>query len=123
MTSLSWSRFGLLWSACWLVFSLAHAVSADVLGLALVHAACALTHLGLCVWSLRVARFSRRLLAAVAAQRRVDRLRLSALAWLGVWDDRLVIDGPSPRTMSAHLGAVRAAACYQVAVTELEFLP
>ena len=123
MTAISWARLGLLWSACWLVFSLVHAVTASALWLALLHAVCALVHLGLCVWSLRVARLSRRLLTAVAAHRRADRARLRALAWLGVWSDRLAINGPSPRTMAAHLGTVQAAACYQVASAQLEFLP
>lgn len=117
MTALSWARLGLLWSACWLVFSLVHAFTASALWLALLHAVCALVHLGLCVWSLRVARLSRRLLASIAGVRCADRAKLRAYAWLAVWSDRGAVHGARhPRTMAAHLGAVRAAGDFEAAV-------
>ena len=117
MTALSWARLGLIWSVCWLVFSVVHAVTANSQALALVHGACALAHLALCVWSLRAARLSRRLLARVAGVRRSDRARLLARAWLDIWTDRAAAHGwRHPRTEAAHLGAVRSVACYEVAV-------
>lgn len=117
MTSLSWARLGLIWSAGWLVFSVAHAVTAGSQALALVHGSCALAHLGLCAWSFRAARLSRRLLASIAGVRCADRAKLRAYAWLAVWSDRGAVHGARhPRTMAAHLGAVRAAGDFEAAV-------
>lgn len=117
MTAATWARIGLIWSACWLVFSLVHAASAASFGLALVHTACALAHLGLCVWAVRVGRLSRRLQARVAAHRCADHQRLRADAWLGIWTDRVATHGwRHPLTMAAHLSTVQSIACYEVAV-------
>lgn len=124
MTSSAWARACILWSGSWLVFSAAQTIAAEDPTLAAIHAACALVHAALVLLGLRMLAKSRRLEARAAAFRRSDRARLRALAWLGVWTDRAAVHGHRhPHTFAAHLGAVRAVACYEVAVADLEFLP
>lgn len=124
MTTPTWARACILWSGSWLVFAVAQAVAAKDPAIAVIHAACALVHAVLVLLSLSMLAKSRRLEARAAAFRRSDRARLRALAWLGVWTDRAAVHGHRhPHTFAAHLGAVRAVACYEVAVAEQDFLP
>lgn len=106
MTALSWSRFGLLWSAYWLVLSLVHTVAADGLVLALILGTCTGLHLMLGAWFLRdLLRDMRR--RELLRQRRV--LALRGLACAYVFEDRRAPGNPRGHLAScARLSATRA---------------
>lgn len=124
MTDLALARFCAVWPSVWLLFWLGCAIAADDPARAAILAVCALLHAGLVLVGLRTLALAHRREARAAASRLVCRDRLRAQAWLAVWTDRAAVHGyRAPRTFAAHLGAVRAIACYEVAVAGLEFLP
>ena len=124
MTDLNMARFCVLWPSAWVLFWLGCAIATDDPLRAAVLAGCALFQVVLVLIGLRTLALAHRRADRAAAFRRSARRRLRAQAWLGVWTDRAAVHGwRHPRTFAAHLGAVRAVACYEVDVAELEFLP
>lgn len=106
MTALSWARFGLLWSAYWLVLSLVHAVAAEGFVLALVYGACAGAHLMLGALALR---YLLRDLRRRELMRRGRVLAVRGLACYHVFEDRCAPGNPRGHLAScAMLSATRA---------------
>lgn len=106
MTAATWARAGLVWSACWLVFSAYHAVTSTAFVYAAIHAGAVVLDAAVALGCLRMLL---RDLRRSDTMRHRRRLAIRGFAYAVVWRDRA--DPSNSRHAlyrPAMLGAYRA---------------